>query len=62
MERSKSSRHTRQPTIRRPRQLLANDRRHHEQEAAVRQFREWDRAMQHRHGPLYYRALGWTRH
>lgn len=44
------------------RQTLPRDRRSHDRVAAVKQFREWDQAMQRRHGPLYYRAMGWTLH
>ena len=45
---------------RRP-QVHRQSRRQH-QASAIARFREWDRAMQRQHGPLYYREMGYTVH
>lgn len=63
MERKQTDRRVRRSTISQRRwQTRPRDRRSHDRAAAVKQFREWDQAMQRRHGPLYYRAMGWTVH
>ena len=38
------------------------DRRSHEQAAAIRQFQDWDREMIRLHGPLYHREMGYSVH
>lgn len=43
------------------RPVRQRDLRHH-QVQALQRFREWDQAMQRRHGQLYYRAAGYSVH
>lgn len=63
MERKQTDRRERRSTIsQRRRQTRPRDRRSHDRAMAVKQFREWDQAMQRRYGQLYYRKLGYTLH
>lgn len=63
MERKHTDRRERRSSVSRQcRETRPRDRRSHDRAAAVRKFREWDQAMQRRHGPLYHQRLGYTLH